>query len=229
MNKEIKLSQEQDKNDLWIQWRNGGIGASEQSILLGALPFGWNDCLRLWKVKTGLAESDFVMNENVLFGKQTEAEARKKYTKATGIKVTPTCYETIQYPFIRASLDGINKKLKHIVEIKVPSLSGLQKAKKGIMPHYYYPQIQAQLYAANAQTAHFWSYRPEFGGILMEVKRNEEYIQELIRRSKIFWECVESKTPCLPHMLNINMTKSEGQDPFEVGDMSVELLGKFKN
>ena len=222
--KEIKLAQ---NNPEWLAWREDGIGASESAILMGALPFKWNDVLELWKLKTGMIESDFVMNEAMQKGKDTEPEARKKYIKATGIRVRDACFERVDLPFIKASLDGIDKIGKHIVEIKCPGLPKWQTAKKGVVVDYYYPQMQQQMAVCGAETCHYWVYREKEGGILINVPRNEEYIDELIRRATIFWEGVVNKVPVLPRHLGINMRKDV--DPFQAGDMTIELLGIHKN
>lgn len=222
--REVKLSQVGDE---WMAWRESGIGASESSVLMGSLPFDWNDVLKLWKLKTKMIESDFVMNDAIQLGKDTEPEARRKYIEATGIRVQAKCFERIDLPFLNASLDGITKNGKHIVEIKCSGLPTWQKAKKGFVSPYYYSQIMQQMAVVGAESAHYWMYRSKEGGILINVPRNEEYIAELERRATIFWECVETKTPCLPRMLNLNMDKDS--DPFEAGNMEVELIGVYKN
>jgi len=222
--KEIKLSQVGDE---WLTWREAGIGASESAVLMGALPFKWNDVLELWKLKTKMIESDFTMNEAMQLGKDLEPEARTKYTKATGIKVQAKCFERTDMPFLKASLDGITKNGKHIVEIKCPGLPKWQSAKKGIVVDYYYPQMQQQMAVSEAESCHYWVYRKTEGGILINVPRNQPYIDELERRAKIFWDCVENKKPALPAMLGIDMRKEV--DPFQAGDMETEVLGIYKN
>lgn len=223
--KKIKISQNDTNN--WLEWRHGGIGASESAVLMGSLPFSWKDILDLWKFKVGLIENDFIENDAVKLGKQLEPEARDKYTEVTGIQVSPDCYERTDFPFIKASLDGINRKENHIVEIKCPGTTKFYEAKKGIVSPYYYSQIQQQAYCSGAVSCDYWVYRKKEGGILIKVPRNEEYIQELIRRASIFWDMVETKTPCLPRHLGINPFLES--DPFMAGEHPVELVGTYKN
>ncbi len=222
--KEVKLSQEGDE---WLQWRDSGIGASESAIIMGALPFKWNDTLELFKLKRKLKESDFEMNDAMQAGKDLEPEARLKYIEATGNEVWAKCFERTDYPFIKASLDGITKDGTHIVEIKCPGLPKWQSAKKGVVVDYYYPQMQQQMAVCGAETCHYWVYRQKEGGILINVPRNEPYIAEMIRRSEIFWKGVESGIPALPKQLGIDMRKDA--DPFKAGDMEVTLIGCYKN
>lgn len=223
--REVKLKQDSEE---WINWRDGGIGASESAIIMGALPFKWNDVLNLWKIKAGLAKSDFEMNDAMAQGKALEPQARKDYSKVTGIKVQPKCFEHPEFNFIRASLDGINKNHKLIVEIKCPGLSKFRQAKQGVVADYYYPQMQQQMACVNAEVCDYWVYREDEGAVLIRVPRNEEYIQELIRRAKIFWTGVETKTPVLPKHLGINMVGES--DPFRSQGtiMETELIGFYK-
>lgn len=224
---EFKKFKEPQDSPKWLEWRESGVGGSEVSIIMGALPFKWNDVLELWKLKTKMKESDFVMNEAMQKGKDLEPEARERYMSVTKTKVKPTCFERTDFPFFRVSLDGITSDYKHIVEIKCPGLSKWKDAKMGRVAEYYYPQMQYQMLCSGATTCHYWVYRQEEGGVLINVPRNEDYIDELVRRCKIFWEGVENKNPVLPRHLGINMHGES--DPYEAGDMTTELIGVYKN
>lgn len=211
----------------WHSWRKGGLGASEMSVIMGSLPFDFEDVLELWKKKTGLPVPEFQMNDAIQKGIDTEDEALKAFTKVTGIKMNPLCVTHGQYPFLRASLDGIDKKLKNAVEIKCPSLTKFYKAKKGIVLDYYYTQMQSQLACSGLEEMYYWVYREKEGGALIKIPRNDDYIAELVRRAEIFWQRVENKEPCLPKHLNINPYLDA--DPFIAGEHTTEFIGHYKN
>lgn len=215
------------RSDEWINWRKGGLGASEMSVIAGSLPFEYEDILDLYKKKAGLPVDDFIMTEAIQKGIDTEDEALEAFTKITGIKMEPICVTHSKYPFLRASLDGADKKLKTGVEIKCPGTTKFYQAKKGIVLPYYYTQIQMQAESSGIQEMYYWVYRSDQGGILFKIPRNEEYIQELIRRAKIFWDMVERKEPCLPRHLGIDIYKES--DPFIAGEHITELVGVYKN
>lgn len=215
------------RSDEWHLWRKGGLGASEMSVIMGSLPFDFEDTLELWKKKTGLPVPEFIVTAAIQQGIDTEDEALEKFTKATGIKMSPLCLTHGEVPFIRCSLDGIDKKLKNAVEIKCPSSTKYYKAKKGIVLDYYYTQLQTQMACTGLEEIFYWVYRQKEGGVLIKVKRNEDYITELIRRATIFWEMVQSKKPCLPKHLNINPYLDS--DPFIAGEHETELIGIYKN
>lgn len=200
------------------------------SVIMGSLPFQYETVLDLWKKKVGLEVKPFVVSQAVQDGMDLEPEARERYTAITGIQVEPRCFTHPHYPFLRASLDGygISLELERVaVEIKCPMITSFKKALKGQVLDYYYTQIQQQIACSGVVRNDYWVYRKEEGGVLMRAKPNEEYIAEIVRRGQIFWDMVESKKPCLPRHLGINMQGYS--DPFKAGDMSVEFIGIYPN
>lgn len=174
----------------WHWFRSKGFGASDANILMGQNK--WKTIVDLWAAKTGRPTEPFVMNDAVQHGIDTEPEARQRFTDATGIEVEPICAISLENPFIRASLDGINAERNIIVEIKCPSRMPIHmKAVRGEIPEYYYPQVQHQLYVTGAEIACFWSYMQSMGGFCLEYKPNLPYIEELVRRETKLWECIE--------------------------------------
>lgn len=221
--KETKLKQDSDE---WHLWRKSGVGASEMSVIMGSLPFQFEDVLELWKKKTEMIQNNFVMNDAMRLGKSLEPKARKRYIETTGTKIQPKCFTHPEHDFLRASLDGINKEQDMVVEIKCPGLSKWRLAKQGTVVDYYYTQMQQQMACSGTNFCHYWVYREPEGAVLIDVPRNEEYIQELIRRAGLFWKAVEEKRPILPRELGIDMSKDS--DPYQAGDMEVELVGVYK-
>lgn len=177
----------------WHTFRALGFGASEANLIAGYDKFG--SVVDLWNFKTGAVVRDDVINAAMQHGIDTEPEARERFEQATGIKMTPKCFEHGEYPFIRASLDGINEDHTIILEVKCPSKLGIHmKSVRGTMPEYYYPQLQHQLFVTGAEFACFWSYMPTMGGFMLEIKPDQKYIKELVRREKLLWKHVQDKT-----------------------------------
>jgi putative phage-type endonuclease len=220
----LKLEQ---RSEEWLEWRKSGIGASEASVIMGSLPFDFEDVLDLWKKKAGLPVAEFVMTDAIQRGIDLEDEALEKFTEATGITMEPTCFTHPEHSFLRASLDGIDKKMKQAVEIKCPASTKYYKAKKGIVLDYYYTQLQQQMACCGVQEMFYWVYRQKEGGVLIKVPRNDEYIEELIRRASIFWQMVLDKIPCIPRHLGIDPYGDS--DPFIAGEHKTELVGVYKN
>lgn len=211
----------------WNAWRKLGIGASEASVIMGSLPFEYEDILDLWKKKAGLPVPEFVVTPAIQFGIDTEDEALAKFIEATGVEMAPKCYSHPEHKFIRASLDGISEDGKQAVEIKCPSLSKFTTAKNGEILDYYLTQLQQQMACAGLDESFYWVYRPNKGGVLFKVYRSEDYIQELIRRESIFWEMVEKKEPCLPRHLGINPLQKS--DPVLIETVKYEQIGFYES
>jgi putative phage-type endonuclease len=175
----------------WHEFRVKGLGASDANKLTGDSK--WDTVVDLWKNKTGRETTPFIVTPAIQHGIDTEPEARQMFELATDIKMSPVCAMSSEYNFIRASLDGMNDEKNLVLEIKCPSALGIHmKTMKGIVPSYYYPQLQHQLFVTKAKLACFWSYVKSMGGFLVEVEPNIPYIQELVRREKMFWDCVKN-------------------------------------
>ena len=189
--KEIDLEQGSGR---WHWFRSLGIGASEANILAGVNQ--WSNVTELWELKTGLRKRDKETNAAMQHGIDLEPKAREEFTKATGIDMTPVCMVSTKHDFIRASLDGANALRNVILEIKCPTRVNIHMGVVGgKIPHYYYPQVQHQLFVSGAEVCCFWSYTREIGGFLLEIEPDKPYIKELIKREKLFWKHVQDKTP----------------------------------
>lgn len=178
-------------SDAWHGFRSLGFGGSEANIIAGFDKY--QNVVDLWEFKSGIREREDIINDAMQHGIDTEPEARLRFEQATGLKMTPKCFEHPEYSFIRASLDGISDDHQIVLEIKCPSRLGIHmKAVRGTMPEYYYPQIQHQLFVTGAKFACFWSYVQTTGGFLLEIKPNQDYIAELVRREIKLWEHVQT-------------------------------------
>ncbi len=194
----------QQNTDKWLSWRDKGVGGSEAAVIkMGkAYPFG-DTPTELWKRKRGLsAEKVFSKEQQVALdrGHELEPEARARFIKETGIWVEPAIYEHAYYPFIRASLDGMNEERNIVVEIKCPIKRSVHdKALSGEVVEYYYVQIQQQLAVTGADYAFFFSYfpdaEPEQQTALILVKPNHAFIEDLLIKIRNFWKHVEQGVP----------------------------------
>lgn len=189
MFKKVILEQSSDE---WLSWRSEGITATAAATIMGLNPYG--NVYDLWADKTGTKSFVFVENEAATHGSNTEEKARQEFIKSTGINMKPVCVENLKYPFIRASLDGLNEEHKLGLEIKCPFHFGsFNKHKLGLLP-YYYAQVQHQLLSVGDPEYKwaFWSY---FKGSdsLHIVEKDDRFQEELLRRCILFYELVINK------------------------------------
>jgi putative phage-type endonuclease len=205
MFKKVDLKQ---GSESWLAWRAEGITATAASTIMGVNPYG--NVLDLWKDKAGIEDFEFEGSEAAEFGSKTEDKARKEFEKATGLKMHPVCVESLDYPFIKASLDGINEEHSLGLEIKCSFHFGsFNKNKKALIKYldskedhpefykgllkYYYAQIQHQMLVTGYRQWAYWSF---FNGsdMLYLVDSDKDFQQELLSRCILFNSLVQNKT-----------------------------------
>jgi len=185
----------------WLQFRKEHIGASDAPIIMGVAKWKTNDGRiktpkLLWEEKLGL-DSMLTDNNATRYGKKMEEPARKAYEKMINDLVQPVVIKDTKMPYLMASLDGLNIIGDRAVEIKNANQEDHELAKKGQVPEKYYPQVQMQYLVTGVDKIDYFSFHKE-EGIIVEVKRDDEYISEMKSKLDEFWKCVTSlKTPPL--------------------------------
>ena len=182
--KEILLKQ---GSSAWLSWRNEGIGASDASTIMGENRFKSPQAL-LHEKKHQINKPP---NAAMMEGTRLEPQARMAYVKAVGFDVEPLCVESFEYPWLRASLDGISQKRDSLVEIKCGK-SAMREAQRGIIPEYYYGQIQHQLMITGLEKIDYWCYRPQYRGISLQAKRDNSYIRKLLQIELEFYNAMKN-------------------------------------
>lgn len=172
----------------WQAIRLQHIGASDAPIIMGVSP--WKNVIELWEEK--LFEPEFMKPSfSQKRGIYLEDFARDYFFLSTGIEVFPDVAFSFDYDFMMASFDGISVDGKTLVEIKCPGKKDHEIALKSEIPNKYYPQLQHQLFVAGLDKMSYLSYDGE-SGIILDVYRDDVYIEVMIEREKSFWNCVKS-------------------------------------
>lgn len=195
--------------DEWLAWRMGGIGGSEVPILVAHAALLLDDAVKrkhpigefrdkylaalnigssietfkktpwkFWAQKKGMIPRE-PFNAAMARGKKYESTVIARFESEHDEILFSACLEHIDFPCIRASLDGLRPN-QQPVEIKCPGKPSFEKMKKGI-PGYYYPQVQQQIGCADATGAIF-----AFGLINEETGVVEDYLEEQIPRNQLF-------------------------------------------
>ena len=179
-------------SEIWHRLRKNYIGASEMPVLVNGVHFKKTPYM-LWQEKLCLADYS-VDNIATRHGNQNEEPAREAYQKATGNLVTPDVVFHPEVDYLMASLDGINASRDLVVEIKNPGPKDHTVAQSGEVPPKYIPQLQAQIACSGVDIAHYWSFR-EGEGILLEVKKDNKYIDSFYKTADEFWQSVLAFVP----------------------------------
>jgi putative phage-type endonuclease len=176
----------------WLEWRLQGIGASDAAVIMGVSPWKTYDQLLNEKV-TGM--DSIPENDSMKYGKQMEEEARLCFESLTGYVVFPD--KRVVHPhfrWIRATLDGMDMDGNIVVEIKNANKADHFLAFNKMVPDKYFPQCQHQLLATGLDFMYYFSYRKKLAkkgiGIIVEVKRDQKYIDIMLEKHRIFWDQV---------------------------------------
>lgn len=168
----------------WYHLRKTKIGASDAYTIMGINKY--KTLLRLMEEKLGLVESE-PMNQAMQRGLDLEDDARNYFFDQTSINMVPKIVLCTKYDWMFCSLDGINFSGTKILEIKCPGKTNHNIAKKGKIPDCYYPQVQHQLSVTGLPMCYYLSY-DGMEGIILEIDRNDDYIEKLIQKEKEFYQ-----------------------------------------
>jgi putative phage-type endonuclease len=194
----------------WLEWRKGRLCGSDAPAVIGASP--WSSPYDVWADKVGSEDAKVVDNFAVRHGTRNEHIARTKIEQALGVTLKPVCIQwTVDGVPYGASLDGANEDLSIIAELKCP-LRLYSPEKK--LPNHYKPQTQHQMIPINPRMSIYAEYYAPIKGRdeafkWFELKRDEKYIQDLIKMENDFWRNhVQSNSP--PEKLDaINLNDDE--------------------
>lgn len=185
----------------WKKWRRDGIGASDAGCIWShhvgepeLWPYGTLDELIREKTRGVQREQTYAMRR----GNRLEPIARDLFTRRTGIPVRPVCVQSIELPWLRASLDGWRWKGQVVLEIKAPKIDDHLFALEGLVPPKYRPQIIHQCLATGADEVFYFSYS-EHSSVsekdqtaLVPYAPTAEELGELLEAEEAFWKRVEA-------------------------------------
>lgn len=182
----------------WLKARR--IGSSDAIVIMGCAPRNWeaNTPRKLWEMR--LNEQQSVETAAMTKGKFFEEEATQWAENELGILLKRQ--EFVYHPeheFMTATLDAVSFDGRVIVEIKV-SQKVFMQVSAGKIPSEYYPQVQHQLEVMRAESAYLVGYVESKGedpayGAYIQIKRDDKYIAEMIKKEKEFWDCLQTFTP----------------------------------
>lgn len=177
----------------WLNMRKSFIGASDCPAIMGVSPY--TTPYELWLDKLGLLENT-EMTPAMQRGKDLEPEALKLFNKDYTEPFEPCIrfHETISY--MMASLDGFRlcNGNPEILEIKCNGKKVRESLSENGIPDHHYAQLQHQIEVCKAKEAIYMSFDGEIGTHFV-VKRDEEFIQKMLKKQAEFWDCVSGLTP----------------------------------
>ena len=175
----------------WHAWRREGLGGSDAPVVEGISPYRTPRQLALEKLGA-LTESEEDSKEFIFsMGHKTESLIRAQFRELTGAEMTPVCVVHPDFSYLRASLDGFDDKFG-ILEGKLVGQAVLEEARGGKIPGHHYSQIQHQFAVTEVvDRAQWFGHDGKKSGVLVEVRRDNSYIERLLDREHAFWDALK--------------------------------------
>jgi putative phage-type endonuclease len=181
----------------WLSFRREHIGASDASVIMGLSPYRSVEQLYLDKTQGQEQRSTASMQRGLdlePMAREIFLEAYKNYS-GKDLDLFPTVVESEEYPFMSASLDGLDQRERVIVEIKCPNSRDHQMAKEGKIPEHYQCQMQHQMAVCGYGQAWYFSYKNDSDWVMLPLERDENFIYNMICEEKKFFDSMTGKAP----------------------------------
>ncbi len=183
----------------WLAVRKGGIGGSDAAAILGLSPY--RSIVEVFRDKV-TDEIDGIESEAMYWGTVLEDAVAQEFAKRTGFKVRRV-NAVLQHPTIPYLLGNIDRQIvglpegPALLECKTTSAFRRSDWDHNQVPDGYYAQVQH--YLAVTGWSQGWM-AVLIGGQdfrMVQIPRNEEFIQAWLEKAADFWLCVETLTPPL--------------------------------
>jgi len=181
----------------WLNYRRSKIMATDSSVIIGTNPY--QNVLHLWEEKLLIRDPQPV-NDAMKRGSLLEEEARALASTVIGIDFEPCVYESDKNPWQAASLDGLSKCGRFVLEIKCPKEKTHLEAIQGSIKDYYITQMQHQSCCVPlCEKIFYFSYRPEYEqnpSKVIEIAPDLEFNETLTEKEHEFY--IKLCTLCPP-------------------------------
>lgn len=179
------------QSEEWLKFRKGKLTASKAPIIMGLSPY--QSCYELWEEELGFREAR-EGSEYMKRGLEIENDARDWFFAKMGIFVEPSVEVHPTTPIFIASLDGIDKDKKNILEIKLNNNDFHENVREGKIPEFHRIQMMHQMYVTGLDQCYYISWR-EYDPILALVERCDETIEQMVTQELQFKYCLDTMTP----------------------------------
>lgn len=186
-----RISLEQNTPD-WLAFRRGKIGASDAPIIMGVSP--WKTPYGLWNDKVFPEHSKQKYTIAMQKGHEIEEKVINWFFLQYGFSVYPCVLQSIENPWMIASMDGFSGDGTIQLEIKYANESDHFDVKRQMVPDKYKPQLQHQMSVSGNDFCYYAScYRDDIQVIMYH--RDQEYIDKIIEKEKEFLEFIKLGVP----------------------------------
>ena len=198
------------------------IGSSDAPAIMRVSP--WDTPFTLWERKINKTER--VQNSAMKRGTEMEDTARKCFQKKMGVIVSAKPMQHPTFDFMTANLDGIDIDGKIAVEIKCPNKDDHFAAVGKQIPTKYFPQVQHQMAVAGLDGMYYFSFDGT-DGVIVEVARDDKYLESLIEEERKFWQCIQTITA--PELTEQDFIRLENSTHLDRARTAFEANGQIKH
>jgi putative phage-type endonuclease len=178
--KELNLIQ---RSKEWREYRRCHLMATDTAKILNKTRWGSPYSCYIEKIEGKEKEMTLAMERGV----ELEPQAIKYLIETYGRNLSPKCFESLEFPFMGASLDAITDDNTSGYEIKCPGEKSMERALNGEYDESYNWQCQKQMLVMGWDKIVLFFYSDEFINIEHEILRDEKMIKEIIKEETKFW------------------------------------------
>ncbi len=168
----------------WWEWRRFGIGSADAATILGESRGKSVEHLLAAKAQPAKATARRFEQDR---SATQERKAREHYCRTNNRVIIPTCVQSLARPWQRASLDGLTADGHRAVEIKCGKATYATVAARRKPARQHFAQLQHIMAVTGLPAVDYWCYSSSQPALLLEVERDERYIDRLIAAEEIFW------------------------------------------
>ena len=226
------MQMEQNSKE-WLEWRRGGLGASDAPIVMGDSPY--LTAYELWQEKTGLVKREDTGSFVTDLGHKFEPMIRADLELDLGYSMDPQCIEHHELPWLRASLDGFNEENRTFVEIKYVGKDKLEWVKKNKRPlPAHVAQVQQQFAVTGFSSCLYTCYtltpdRKQIDrSVTITVPIDMEYItKKLVPALKDFWDKVQAQKA--PELSDKDVVVVKKKEAVELSELYLKKVSQKKD
>lgn len=223
--------------DEWVKLRGGYVGGSDAATVAGVNPY--KSVFELWAEKTGRVEPENLDDKAaVKWGTKLEPLLIEHFAQETGYELTTPegMYVSKDFPFMAASLDHLvnTGTTLAILECKTAGFMQAEKWANGAVPEHYVFQVQHYLAVTGLDLAFVAVLIGGQDFRIIEIKRDDELIDDLIKREYEFWQCVqEDREPQVDGRYETSklldtLYPAEAESSIEVAPDFLDLLAELE-
>lgn len=184
--------------DEWLKQRSKGLGGSDAGAVMGLNPY--KSAYSLWAEKTGQISNVVEENEAIRLGNDLEDYVAKRFAEQENkrIKRSSYCYQSKEFPFMRANVDRLIVGENSALECKTANPFKDGDYSSNIIPPSYYCQCLHYMAVCGFDRMYlavlvfqkgFYTYVIDRGNEAVEAD-----IRALIKAESEFWKLVEDGT-----------------------------------